>query len=479
MASVKKNFLFNVLLVISNIFFPVLVFPYIARILGPDGVGDAQFALQFSKYFVIVASLGIPIYGMREVAKVKNQKLKLNKLVSELLILNVITSVISTLVYVSIIVFNDKLHQHATLFYIGGLQVLLGFLSIDWLFAGLEDFKIITFRSLIIRFSTLIFLVLFVKEPGDVLPYLLISILSIIGGHLWNLFYALSKIRFVFRALAFTRHLTPIFIIFLMNICVSMYTVFDTAWVGFLSTSSAVGMYSSAIRLSKIALPLVTTLGVVLIPRSARAFAANISNPQHLYTSYNFIVDISVPVSIGLFLLAPELLELFSDYTFMDALWAMRLLSFLPLIMGLGNLFGLQVLSASGHDKSLLFCVFIGMLLNIGINLWLVPKYAHNGAAVAMLVTEFVVTLVAYAIVYRKFSLRFSVSRLLKASAISLLFIPCIMLLRAEVNGTVWVVLLGVASCGAVYGIMQYLLFKNEFILHGIDLFRRKINDEV
>ena len=476
MASVKKNFLFNVLLVISNIFFPVLVFPYISRILGPDGIGESQFALQFSKYFVIVASLGIPIYGMREVAKVKHQRLKLNKLVSELLILNIITSVISSLIYLAVIAFSEKLHASSTLFYIAGLQVLMGFLSIDWLFAGLEDFKIITLRSLAIRLLTIVFLLVSVRQPDDVLPYLLISVLSIVSGHIWNLFYALGKIRFIFKALAFTKHLTPIFLIFLMNVCISMYTIFDTAWVGFLSTSSAVGMYTSAIKLAKIAIPLVTTLGIVLIPRSARAFAANIANPQHLSTSFNFIVDTSVPICVGLFLLAPELLQLFSGEAFMDALWAMRLLSFLPLIIGLSNLFGMQILSASGHDKALLFCVFIGMVLNIAINLWLVPRYAHNGAAVAMLVAEAAVTVATFIAVRSKFDLKFRFMRMIRSLGISLLFIPCIMVLHTILTNSSAIILSGIVACGLIYIAMQHLLFRNEFILLGINLFRQKLN---
>ncbi|MFN3444229.1 MAG: oligosaccharide flippase family protein [Bacteroidia bacterium] len=216
MASVKRNFLFNILLVVSNIVFPVLVFPYIARILGPQGLGNAHFALQFSKYFVTTASLGIPIYGMREVAKVKNKKAKLNKLVSELLLLNIITAFISTLVYIVVLYSSGTLQQNSDLFAIAALQVLLGFLAIDWLFAGLEDFKIITIRSLVIRVITVVFLLLFVKTEGDVFPYLLISILSILSGHLWNLFYAFTKVTFSFSNLNLSHHLKPIFIIFLI-----------------------------------------------------------------------------------------------------------------------------------------------------------------------------------------------------------------------------------------------------------------------
>jgi len=475
MASVKRNFLFNILLVVSNIVFPVLVFPYIARILGPQGLGNAHFALQFSKYFVTIASLGIPIYGMREVAKVKNRKDKLNKLVSELLLLNIITAFISTLIYVIVLYSSGTLQQNTDLFAIAALQVLLGFLAIDWLFAGLEDFKIITIRSLVIRVITVAFLLLFVKTEGDVFPYLLISILSILSGHLWNLFYAFTKVKFSFSNLNLSHHLKPIFIIFLMNVCIAMYTIFDTVWVGFLSTATAVGMYISAVKLSKIGIPIVSALGTVLLPRSARTFAANIQNPIHLQTSFNFIVDLAMPIGVGMFLLAPELLLVFSGDAFTGALTSMRLLSFLPLFIGLSNLFGMQILSASGNDKLVLKSVFIGMLVNIFLNLFLVPTFAHDGAAFSIVVTEGVVTLITYYFAYQNFSIKFNLSRMLKDFLLCLIFIPIVWVCKVMFNIPSLVIITSLTSCAMVYLVAQYIIFKNEFVQQAITTVKNRV----
>ncbi len=475
MASVKRNFLFNILLVVSNIVFPVLVFPYIARILGPHGLGNAHFALQFSKYFVTVASLGIPIYGMREVAKVKHKKEKLNKLVSELLMLNIITAFISTLVYVVVLFSSGTLQDNVDLFAVAALQVLLGFLAIDWLFAGLEDFKIITIRSLAIRLITVVFLLFFVKTEGDVFPYLLISILSILSGHLWNLFYAYTKVNFSFKNLNLRHHLKPILIIFLMNVCIAMYTIFDTVWVGFLSTAASVGMYISAIKLSKIGIPIVSALGTVLLPRSARTFAANIQNPAHLQTSFNFIVDLAMPIGVGMFLLAPELLQVFSGDAFADAVTAMRLLSFLPLFIGLSNLFGMQILSASGNDILVLKSVFIGMVIHILLNLILVPMYAHDGAALAIVTTELLVTLVTYHFAYQKFSITFSLNRLVKDLMLCLIFVPIVWMIKGLVSLPSMVIVFSLSSCAAFYMTAQFVIFKNEFIYQAILTVKSKL----
>lgn len=475
MASVKRNFLFNILLVISNIVFPVLVFPYIARILGPQGLGNAHFALQFSRYFVTVASLGIPIYGMREVAKVKNKKQKLNKLVSELLLLNIITAFVSTLVYVIVLYSSGTLQQNTDLFAIAALQVLLGFLAIDWLFAGLEDFKIITIRSLTIRLVTVVFLLIFVKTEDDVFSYLLISILSILCGHLWNLFYAFTKVKFSFKSINIAHHLKPILIIFLMNVCIAMYTIFDTVWVGFLSTAASVGMYISAIKLSKIGIPIVSALGTVLLPRSARTFAANIQNPAHLQTSFNFIVDLAMPIGVGMFLLAPELLQVFSGKAFSGAETAMRMLSFLPLFIGLSNLFGMQILSASGNDVLVLKSVFVGMIIHVLLNLLLVPIYAHNGAALSILITEVLVTLVTFYFAYQKFNIKFNLNRLFNDLLLCLIFVPIIWMIKELVNIPSMVIVFSLSSCAALYIMAQYVIFKNEFVAQAIITIKNKL----
>lgn len=473
MISVKRNLIFHLLLVASNIMFPVLVFPYIARVLGPEGLGNAHFALQFSKYFVMTASLGIPIYGIREVAKVKDNKDRLNKLVSELVALNLITAVISAFVYAAVLYANPVLQQNFALFAIAGVQVLFGFLSVDWLFAGLEDFRIITIRSIFIRIVTVVFLIWFVKQPNDVINYLILVIGSILLGHLLNVVYALGKLKITTKNLNITQHFKPILVIFLINVCITMYTVFDTAWIGFFATAASIGMYTSAIKLTKIGIPIATALGTVLVPKSARTFAAEIKQPTHLSTAFNFIVDVATPIGVGLFCLAPELLQVFSGVAYEQAVFAMRLFSFLPLLIGLNNLFGMQMLSASGNDKLLLIAVFVGMLINIVLNIILIPNYTHNGAAMAMLATEFAVTCITFYYAHKKFTVPFSVIHFLKAALVCVCFVPIIFLVKANFSSQGLVVLISFCACTLLYTIVQLLVFKNEFALVAINMLKQ------
>ncbi|TAE90356.1 MAG: hypothetical protein EAY81_00905 [Bacteroidetes bacterium] len=343
------------------------------------------------------------------------------------------------------------------------------------MFSGLEDFRIITIRSLTMRILTLIFLVWFVKQPTDVFNYLVLVVSGVILGHLLNVVYALTKVKITLSHLNLSRHFKPIFVIFLINICITMYTVFDTAWIGFLAVPASIGIYSSAIKLTKIGIPVVTALGTVLIPKTARNFASDIKHPKHLTTSYNFIVDLAIPVGFGLFYLAPELIQVFSGEAFGQAVTAMRMFSCLPFVIGLNNLFGMQVLSASGNDKLLLVAVFVGMLTNVLLNVTLIPYFLHNGAALAMLLTEVVVMFVTFYYVHQKFAISFKLSRILKSVLLSCLFLPIMYLSKSLISKEEMIVLVNVIICALVYGVLQHFLFKNEFTYIFINLIQRKL----
>lgn len=319
-------------------------------------------------------------------------------------------------------------------------------------------------------------MVWFIRTPSDVMPYLLISILSITAAHVWNLFYAFSQVHLQFRNLQIKPHLKPILLIFLMNVCITMYTVFDTVWVGFLSTASAVGLYTSAMKLSKISIPLVSALGAVLLPKSARKFAANETQPAHLQTSFNFIVDMAIPIGVGLFLLAPEFLMLLSGSAFIEATAAMQILAILPLCIGLNNLFGMQILSASGHDKLLLWSVFMGMLVNVGLNVWLIPNYAHVGAAMAIATTEAFVTAITYYFAYVKFKLTFDTKRIWRTILLSCTFIPVVEVLRILHPEPTLLLVLSIVVCVNIYVWVQWLVFKNEFMSTGIAAVKNKLS---
>lgn len=475
MATVKKNFVYHLLFVLQNIAFPVLVFPYLARNLGPEGIGEAQFALSFSKYFVTIASIGIPFYAVREIARAKGDPAKIKQTFFELTFINVITALISTVVYVIAILSSPRIEASQALFWVAGSQVLLGFIAIDWFFYGTEQFKVVTIRSFAIKMITMVLLLSFVNGQADVLPYLVISVGSILLNHIWNIGYAFYELGKPDQPLDLRRHIKPISVFFILNLAVSAYTVLDTSLLGFMSSNEAVGMYVAALKLNKLTIPIVTSLGMVIIPKAVHQF--NRDNPDHtyLYKSYAFIVSISVPICMGLLLLAPESIYFFSGEEFAPAVTSMRILCPLVLLVGINNLYGPQILMASGNDRLLLRAVIVGMIVSLLLNVLLIPYFQQDGAAVAMCMAELSVTAYTYYLVKKTFNLRFPIRYFWQALYVSLLFVPVVFIIRYMGLPTLVMMIFSVLSCVGLYAFIQIRVLHNELWLSSIDAVVKKL----
>ena len=458
----KKNYIYTLLLTVFNILFPILSFPYISRILGPAGVGKVQFVVTFAQYFALVSALGIPYYGVREIARVRSNYQDLSKTFSELLSIYLITSLIISALYVGV-VFSFAKFSAETSFYLPSLLiVLLGFSSIDWFYQGLEEFKSIALRSVAIKLISLILMYLFVKTNHDVLVYLNITIFSILGNNLLNLFLLGNKASLTKRGLNLKRHLKPLFYIFGANLSIAMYNMLDTILLGLLSDDRAVGYYTASTKITRIALPLVISIGSVLLPKISESFHKKDGKHVNLLlTSYSFIILLAVPITFGLFLLATPLVHLVSGNAFDQAILPMQILSVLPLLIGMGNLLGVQVLISAGMEKEMLKAVMIGMVISIALNFTLVPKLHETGAAIANSLTELLVSALFYYYVRKAYTINFPVKVFFYSVLASLPFIPIIYIFKQCFINELLLLAASVFSCGLMYVIIRYFILKD------------------
>jgi O-antigen/teichoic acid export membrane protein len=467
MSSTKSNYLFNLLLTVVSLIFPLLSFPYAARILGPTGIGKVQFIVSFAQYFALISALGIPIYGIREIAKAKSDKNKLDKTFSELIMMYIITSIILSAVYLIIVSVISFASTDVKLYYSATGVILLGFSSIDWFYSGLEQFKTIAVRSVTIKAVSLALLYIFVKNPSDVFIYLLITIFALLGNNIINLILVWKRVSIVTYGLSFKRHFKPLFYIFSTSIASSMYTLLDVIILGFLADTKAVGYYSAGVKLAKFSIPFVTSLGAVIIPKiSLNLEEKNLDKFYDLLNkSFEFIIFISVPISLALFLLSHEALLIFSGEKFLAGQSVMKILAFLPFIIGLGYFFGVQILVASGKDKQLFISVSVGMVLSIILNFLLIPHFKETGAAYANLISEIFVTATYVYFVKKHFDFKINYIALLQAFLSSLLFIPITIVTRQLINNLTFEVLVSIVSCAGSYMLAQVFLFRNNTAL--------------
>lgn len=462
----KKNYLYNLVLSVSNILFPILSFPYASRILGPEGIGKVQLSTTFAQYFGLIAALGIPIYGIQEIAKYRHNKEQLTKVFSELFGIFFFSSVLVAIVYYVIISVFPVFQMNYTMYIYAGIIVLFGFTTLDWVYAGLEQYRIITIRSISIKAIALLLLYLLVQDPSDAIYFLIITLFSMMGNNVISLYYIRKQASFQFQKLAFKKHLKPLLYIFATTMAASMYTYLDTILLGFLSTEASVGYYTAAIKLTKIAIPFITAAGFVLIPKFA--IQSNNNNEQAiqelLNKSWHYIVFFSVPISIGLFSLAKEFILVFSGNAFTQAIPTMQLLSLLPFLIGLGYFFAFQVMVPMGRNKEMFYAVLVGMCISLSLNYILIPVYQANGTAITSVVTEVIVTSLYYYFVTKHLSYRYDWVLVIKSITSCVLFIPIAILIRQLHINTALVLPIAVGISAVSYFCIQYYIFKDKYI---------------
>lgn len=473
MSNISRNFVYNLILTISNIIFPIVTFPYASRILGPIGIGRVQFVNTFVQYFILIAALGIPIYGIREIAKVRHEPRALKMLFSELVSLNLIMSLLLFIIYASCIYFVPSLRKDSQYYALAVLMLIVGFCNVDWFFSGLERFKFIAYRSIVVKFASVAALFVFVRDKGDDLAYLGIIVGVFIFNNAWNMWSARSY--FSFKNLShhrFKLHLMPLAYIFGTVAAISVYSLMDTIILGFLKDFEAVGYYAAATRITKITIPVLTSLGTVLIPQIAEAFKRKDMEVVKFLTknSLSFVIMLGIPLTIGLIILAPEIVVLFSGHAFFPATLTMQVFAPVVLIIGLSNVWAIQVLTPSGNDKFVTISVVIGLILSLFLNFLLIPKFSYNGAAVANLLSELAVMASFIFFTSKIVKVDFDFKFCIKTLFASLTFIPVIMLVRYWLkDNEIGICILGSFTCSLLYGFIQYFLIKNEFILKQVD----------
>ena len=395
--SLKKNFVFNIINTVSTLLFPIITFPYAARIIMPEGIGLVQFYNSIISYIVLLSSLGIPMYGIREIARVKDNIKDLSRTTIEIISLNLLLNVLAYVVIFILCLTVAKVQANIPLFLILSLSIVLTTIGCPWFYTGVEDFKYVTVLGLIVKILCAVFLFCFVKSEADLLIYGVYTVLGSIGNYLINFFHLRKYINiraFSLKEINIWRHLKPALAIFVFNIITSIYINLDTVMLGFLKDSSAVGYYTGATKISHILVTLVCSFGTVLLPRSSNLIKNNQMDEFYRLSekSYSLISLVSFPICAGAIVLAPAIINIFCGTSFAPSILTLRLISPIIIVLAMSNLIGIQMLYPLGLIKLVNISTCIGALTNFTLNLILIPIYSQFGAAIATVVAETSVT---------------------------------------------------------------------------------------
>jgi O-antigen/teichoic acid export membrane protein len=397
--SLKKNLISNFILTGSTIILPLITFPYITRILSNESLGNVFFIDSFTQYFILFASLGVPFYGVREIAKRKNDQEYVSKLVIDLVSLQFILSIVYILLFFLLGLFIPKLISNITLIKIGALMILANAFSIEWFYQGIENFSYITVRSLVIKVASVISILFLVQDATDSVVYY--SILSgvVIANATLNFGYFFKNYFTSFNfKITILKHIKPLIVLFSINASLSVYVLLDSIILGFLTDSINVSFYNIPLKLVKIFWMIIAGIGMVFVPRISALFGSERNDEiKVLMTkSISMVLLLALPFCLFCILFAKDILLIISGVKYIEASSALQVLSVIPLIIGLCNVFGTQFLLPIGKEKKILYATIIGLIVSLTINFSLIPSLKFMGSAIAAVAAEFSVCLYVY-----------------------------------------------------------------------------------
>lgn len=474
--SVSINYLYNMAYQILAILLPLITTPYLSRVLGAEPIGIYSYTLSIATYFVLFGTLGVALYGQREIAYVQDDVKKRSLVFWEIFLLKCCTMLISMLMYYFFFCVDG---QYKIYYRILLIELLTQTLDIIWFFRGLEEFKKTVIRNLIVKLLFFISIFIFIKSSNDLIKYIFIVTLSNLIGNLTLWLYLPKYIKKInFRELHIFRHLKPVILLFIPQIAVQIYTMLDKTMIGYLVINkSESGYYEQAQKIINLLITVITSLGVVMVPRMASTFAKGDKEQlkKYMYNSFRFVFFLSFPIVIGLIIVADKFVPIFFGSGYDRVIILMRILSPVILFVGMSNILGTQYLLVVKKQKEYTISVIVGALLNFTTNFLLIPTQLAVGASITTVIAEASVVAVQLFFIRKDFNiieiLRLSLNNIIAVTAMAL----CIIWIGFfNINPYICIVLQ--VALGVLIYIFVLLALKDAFLKLILEKLKKKIN---
>lgn len=388
--TLARNAAFNIVYRVLNVVFPLITTAHVSRVLTPEGIGNVAYAQNIVSYFVMFAVLGIPRYGTREIAKNRNDLATRNKLFTEIVIINTISTAVCALLYYIVVLLG--VFQDALIYFVCGIELLFNFINIDWLYEGEEEYAYIAKRSVLIKFLAIVALFIFVKDKKDYPIYAFVTCLGLGCNHILNVFHARKYVKLTFRNLEIGKHCRPVLVLALSALASSLYGNVNITMLGWLSNTESVGYYNNAHKVVNMVLTLVTAVSSVFMPRLSYLYPNDIARYRKLITiGAKIVLFLAIPCAVGIALVAEDAIIVLFGELFLPAKWTLRIMSVLTIIIGVGDLLCYQAIISSGKERLLIRSRIYAGIANMVLSMIFVPLYQHAGAAIALVVSEIIV----------------------------------------------------------------------------------------
>ncbi|GEP18442.1 oligosaccharide flippase family protein [Pediococcus pentosaceus] len=389
---VVKNYLYNASYQVFVLLIPLITTPYLARVLGPTGVGINAYTNSIIQYFILFGSIGVNLYGNRQIAFVRDNKDKMTKTFYEIFLMRIMTIVLA---YAAFLIFLMTTGSYHVYYLAQSVSIIAAAFDISWFFMGVENFGVTVLRNFVVKIVTLISIFTFVKSLDDLNIYIMILSLSLLIGNMTlfpNLKRYIGKAKF--KNLRIWQHLKPSMVLFVPQIATQIYLVVNKTMLGSMTSVQSAGYFDQSDKMIKMILAVVTATGTVMLPHVANAFMKGEveKTKQFLYNSFSFVTALSVPMMFGIAAVARKFVPLFFTDKFLAVTPLMMIESVVILLIAWSNALGTQYLLPTNQNGAFTRSVVFGAVVNIIVNIPFIMFWGVLGATMSTVLSELAVT---------------------------------------------------------------------------------------
>ncbi len=392
--SIKKNIILSTFYQILKLLTPLITAPYIARVLGTDGVGTYSYTASFEAYFSLFAALGTASYGLREIARARDDVKERSQLFFEIELLSICVSLVVLLGWGIFILFQKK---YQIIFVILTMNIMNAMLDISWFYNGLEQFVYTVTKNSVIKILGVVLIFLFVKQKSDLNLYIFLMCFTSLLGTM-SMWISLPKfiVKPDFRHIDLGVHFRQTLIYFIPTIATSVYTILDKIMIGLITQNTYEnGYYEEATKIINMMKALTfTALNSVLGARISYLFKEKQYDEirGRINLSINYVAFMGIGICFGLIGVARRFVPVYFGPGFEKTTTILYILSPIVFIIGVSNCLGSQYYSPAGLRKESSKYIITGSLVNLVLNGMMIPFTGSYGAALASVLAELTIT---------------------------------------------------------------------------------------
>ena len=474
--SLQKNFIYSSILTVSKYLFPLIVYPYVSRTLGLSNIGIVNFIDNLVNYFVFISMMGITTVGVREIAASRSSRQQLSKTFMSLLSLTGIATLVAIIILLVSMYTVPTLIPYRDLLYVGLVKLIFNLFLMEWFFMGVEDFKYITNRSILVKCLYVACVFLFVRHASDYKIYYVISVSMITVNALINLIYIRRFVHFSVNDIDIRPFYKAFLIMGVYMLLTNVYTSLNPVWLGFVTNTDEVGYFTTATKLHNIIMAFLLSFANILFPRVSNLLAEGKRKEfwEKIDTAFDAIFLFSLPTICFMLIAGPDLLHLVVGDGFEGAYLPLRIITPLVLIIGIEQILVIQILMATHQDKVVFRNSLIGAVTALLLNILLTEQMGADGSAVVWVLAESVIMVLSILAIYKEFHYIPPYKRLLTYTfSYTPLFIFSLLLYWYFKN--TYVVLVLIAALTVIYAFfIELFVLKNKVATQLLQSIRRK-----